>query len=153
MPRGTVAREGNRPSPAEYKPMCLVEGQAPVVCSQIVGVLRPDEVCRCAPRMVVLRVAERFAMILWSSMGTSSRGQSGISRRSCRHRRLRLPALPALSRRVVQGQFAIPFSASLEVSIVLTTGTLILLISAWPLLCHLGVDLLVLSAALPELFL
>ncbi len=35
---------------------------------------------------------------------------------------------------------------------VVTTGTLILLISAWPLLCHLGVDLLVLSAALPELF-
>ena len=58
----------------------------------------------------------------------------------------------SLSRGVVQGPFAIPFSASLEVSMVVTTGTLILLISACPLLCHLGVDLLVLSAALPELF-
>ncbi|MDE0261162.1 MAG: hypothetical protein OXJ37_01995 [Bryobacterales bacterium] len=47
----------------------------------------------------------------------------------------------------------IPFSALHEASIIVTTGTPILLIWAWPLLCHLGADLLVLSAALPELFL
>lgn len=60
---------------------------------------------------------------------------------------------PLILEGVVQAPFVMPFSASLEVSIIEGAGTLILLVSAWPLLCRLGADLLVLSASLPELFL
>lgn len=60
---------------------------------------------------------------------------------------------PLILEGVVQAPFVIPFSASLEVAIIVTTGTLILPISAKPLLCRLGMDLLVRSAPLPELFL
>ena len=60
---------------------------------------------------------------------------------------------PLILEGVVQAPLLIPFSAPLEVSIIVTTGTLILLVPACPLFSHLGMDLLIVSVALPELFL